>query len=285
MSDEAKKIVRNYWLRTIAYITLTAGLVLFFLFNPADVYTYDWPWFEYHIYVGISLIALIALEILISAIHILQSEKIVRIMNEQCDPYLFEECWKKMKFNHFVKNIYYYNYAVIYLHQGKKEDAWKQMMSIKPNSLKGELRDNYYQLKCDLLYEYRMIDQMKQVEDEFRMGIRNKKDELGFQKLCAQNNMYRAYLNKDYEAAYRFHAEFFECIGPVKFMIQKIHFVYWTGILDKETGNDISARACFRFVIENGNKLKCVNHAKQMIEEMEKPIEKPVEDLQEEGEE
>lgn len=290
MSAEAKKIVRNYWIRSIMYIILTIGIMLLFIFNPADVYTYDCPWFVYHIYRIISLIALGALEVLVTVIHNLYNIKVMGIMDERCDPYLFEECWKKMKLSHLVKNVYYYNNAVIYLHQGKREEAWKQMMNIKPEKLKGDIRDNYYLLKCNLLCEYNMIDQMKQVEDEARMNIRDKKDAKSFQKLCAENNMYRAYLNKDYESAYRFLAEYFDCIGQVKCMIQKIHFVYWKGILDKETGNPISAKVCFEFVIENGNKLYCVEHAKQKLMEIEGQKEEsvkedPVKEVQKEGEE
>ena len=273
MSAEAKKIVRNCRIRFVLYLIYSFGVLGLFLNNPADVYTYDWPWFEYNIYTTMSFVVFITLELTGFVVYHYFEEKFSRIVNEQCDPFLYAECLERMKLTQVSKNAYYYNLSAAYANQGDYDKAWKLLMKVNPTRMKGIFRNNYYLLKCQLLYEYKMIDQMKQVEDEFRLYIRNKKDEVSFRTLCTQNNLYRAYLNKDYEAAYRFNAEYFEQIGLIKYRIQKVHFVYSTGLLDKEMGNNVSAKAAFRFVIENGNKLNCVEQAKQMLAEMEEPKE------------
>ena len=269
MSEEAKKIVRKYRMRNVLYFLYAFGIMILFLVNPADYYTYEWPWFEYNIYTIICLIALIALEIIGALVYHYFELKFCEIVNEKCDPFLFEECLGKMKLQHLSKNVYYYNMANLYMYQGAYDTAWEWLMKIKASSLRGPVRENYYVVKCALLYEFKMIDQINAVESEARQGIRNQKDEAVMNRIYAQNNFYRAYLNKDYEAAYQFLADVFKYVGPVKYMIQKIYFTYWTGVLDREMGNIISAKANFRFVIENGNKLKCAEYAKQMLEELE----------------
>lgn len=273
MSAEAKKIVKKSRIRVVLYLLYAFGMMVLFLNNPADVYTYDWPWLEYNIYNIISFIAFITVQIIGSLVYHYFETRFARIVNEKCDPFLYAECLEAMKVKHLAKNAYHYNMAVVYLHQGEYDAAWKRLMNIKQSRLRGLFRENYYLLKCELLYEYKMIDQMKQVEDEFRAIIRNEKDQQIYKKLCAQNNMYRAYLNKDYEFAYRFLKEHFKYLGPAICMLQKNHFAYWKGVLDMETGNRISAKEEFRFVAENGNRLRCTERAKQMLAELEEPAE------------
>ncbi len=269
MSEEAKKILKEYRIKTALYMLSLVGFAWICLFNSTNDYTYGWPWFEYFLYTLISSIAYLGLVFISVILYRMSMVKINGILNEDCDPYLFLECWQKMKFGHLSKNVYHYNMAVTLTYMGDYENAWKHMLVIKTKRLRGNLRNNYYMLQCSLLYEMGMANQLNQVEEQVRAIIRNEKDEAFFRKLCASNNTARAYLNKDFDAAYRFLREKVKTADPIWFMVHKVNFAYWKGLIDKESGNYASAKDCFTFVVENGNRIACVEKAKELLAEME----------------
>ena len=273
MSEQAKILVRKYWIKLILFLVVSSGILAWFSWDPLYWYTIDWPWSAYNYYIFLNLLAMTVLEIPMGVVYILQAKRNVNTMNEECDPYLFEECWQKMKPEHLFKNIYHHNCSVAKFHQGKIEEAWEHVNKIKPARLRGMTKYVYYKMKADLCFASDMIHELKSVENEFQQRIRGKKDEEVFKHICANNNMYRAYLNKDYEAAYCFMEESKEYRGAIHYMMQKVFYAYWTGLIDKEVGNLISAKVHFEFVVKNGNRMACVETAKAYLEELNEKTE------------
>lgn len=265
--QEVNKRVQKYWIWKIAYII---GIILIaFIFGSLVIGGSVWfaSAISYLLNEFFAFCGFVFLLFVICILNSFQERKIVNVLNEECDPYLYEACWHKTGFKCFKRDCHLYNLATTVYHQGNMEEAWNILMQIRPEKLKGHFLAHYYMLRSELYFRQGMGGQVRQLEDEFARRIRNRTDRKNMQRLCARNNGIRAYENKDYESAYGFIQEYVG-MSERSIMAERVMLSYRLALLDKETGNMDAARARLKYIIANGNRLFFVREARQMLEQM-----------------
>lgn len=268
MSEKAKKIVKKQWIAAGVYLAVIIMLLVWYFHTLDSECLYYCPYGEFLNMLTICVIAFVLMMGVAMLIYQQQLNKITEILNEKCDPFLFEECWSSLKYLTLNKSIRNYNSAVAKYAQGNMTEAWKLLNEVNPHKMRRKQKIYYYSLLSDLLFEQGMVEQLRQPEEKYSVIIKNENERQNMRRLCAQNNMYRAYMNHDFESAYRFLEEERMNFGKMSSVVMKINAAYWTGVFDKEMGNTVAAKAHLQFVIEHGNRVFLVEKAQKILDEL-----------------
>ena len=195
------------------------------------------------------------------------SAVISETLMKDCDPYLFEACLNRLTIL-FYKDRIACNHAMAQYYQGNFAQAWETLQRINIYKLKGRFRFNYYVLLCALHFRNGTGERVAELEKTYRAGIRNKKDQKYFQMLCADNNLFRAMENRDYESAFRFVKEREELTGKMSYPWHRVLFDMKEARIYAAMGENESARLKLRHVVERGGSLFCVEEAKELLEKI-----------------
>ena len=102
-----------------------------------------------------------------------------------------------------------------------------------------------------------------------RRMANNKKGQKLFWYLCASNNLQRAIVNKDYEAAFKFLNEAEEQRTKYNYRIYKLFYCYYSALIYMGVGDKKSAKWNLDYVIQTGNCLSVKEKAEEMRKSME----------------
>lgn len=234
-----------------------------------DYYTMHWAFGRVGSFlVTVSVFVVYAVIALISIFIVRSGEvKILQILTEECDPFLYEACINTRR-PLLYKNGYLCNRAIAQYYQGNFNLAWETFQQINPQKLKGMHWVNYYILLSDLYFKKGMGNQVTELEEAMRRVIKNKKDQKNFQVLCTGNNLIRAVENKDYETAFRFLQERIELGGNVTQKWIRVNCAWWEAKVYIGLGEKKSARLKLEYAVANGGRLYCAQNAKQLLEEL-----------------
>ncbi len=195
------------------------------------------------------------------------STVISETLMKDCDPYLFEACLNRLTIL-FYKDRIACNHAMAQYYQGNFAQAWETLQRINIYKLKGRFRFNYYVILCALHFRNGTGERVAELEKTYRAGIRNKKDQEYFRMLCADNNLFRAMENRDYESAFRFVKEREELAGKVSYPWHRVLFDMKEARIYAAMGENESAKLKLRHVVERGGSLFCVEEAKGLLEKI-----------------
>lgn len=195
--------------------------------------------------------------------------KIDRAFFEECDPFVYEECLNRLHIV-FYKERFALLHAMARYYQGDSRGAEEMLRNINLYKLKGAYKVNYYILMSSIFFEKGEGMRVAELEQSYRAGVRNKKEQIMFETLCANNNMIRAMENKDYQTAFRFLSE--------RRGLERGKFRKWTNIafsmFEAEIyaciGDGKSARMNLDYVLSEGGRLVYVKRAGELLQKLGK---------------
>lgn len=266
----AEEIMREYrthkWISNVIVLADIIILVYLAVFKLSYTVSYMVGGFTFFLMI-LSAFALYGV-IAAAAIYIkwLGAIKIYKALYEECDPFVFEACADRLHIV-FHKERLLFLRAIAKYYQGDNRSAEQIFRNINLYKLKGPYKLNYYILMSAILFEKGEGMRVSELEQSYRSGIKNKKDQMYFKMLCASNNLIRAMENSDYQSAFRFFAE-------RKSLDRKcskwLHIAYsmfaaeiYAGLEDEK-----SARLNAEYVLAEGGRLVYVERAKALLREM-----------------
>lgn len=193
--------------------------------------------------------------------------KIDMALYEQCDPFVYEACLGRLR-TFFYKERFACLHAIAQYYQGNFRGAEEILRNVNLYKLKGMFKVNYYIIMSSICFRKGEGMRAAELEQSYRAGMKknNKKEQIGFQTLCASNNMYRAMENKDYQSAFKFLAERKELEGGKAKKWTLIGFSMWEARICAGLGDKESARLHLNYVIAEGGRLVHVTEAKELLE-------------------
>ena len=196
--------------------------------------------------------------------------KTVRLLEEKCDPFLYEAVWDKTY--RFIpgRDKSLCNLAVAEYCQGDADKARSTLERIRSRKLKGTCKLNYYLIKSSIYFEHGKGEQVKELEEEFKKRISRRGDGKNMRRLCANNNLQRAYDNKDYAAAYTFLGEW-RYLNDKRFTTKiKVSLSCWEAKIALACGNLPEAEVRAREAVQYGNRTIMAEEAKKILQLLEK---------------
>lgn len=251
--QEVARLVHNYRLQK--YLSI-AGIVVVTLHLLAFLFTMDgvlWiPGYrKFMLKICLIIIHFVAIGVLA---FVLRGAKawITGALTKSCDPFLYEACLYRLGVGDMKRQV---EFLTARYYEGNFAQAKDTLQHIIPDGLKGGWKLNYYLLKCALCFRDGEEEKARELEGEFQRRITGKEDAKNMQYLCNQNNLWRAWENKDYASAYQFlmERELFE--AGVRQPWGKVGVAYWLGKLDEACGNQEGKKARYDYVLKNGNRL------------------------------
>lgn len=197
----------------------------------------------------------------------LGSIKIAEILATECDPFLYEACIQKNS-RLLYKDRLLCSLALAQHYQGNFDRAWETLQGINVYKLHGIHRANYYILMSDQYFKRGMGQQVRELEERYRQSVKtkNKREWKYFETLCAGNNLTRALENQDYQAAAGFLGERIALNGNASRPWTRVIFALKEAQIYLGLGEKESARLCLKYVVENGNRMWCVQEALRLSE-------------------
>lgn len=270
--EELSKRVGSYWIWEavcVAGSVLVSILFFRFLFylNYLDEMFLIPPFF-WILGMLFSLIGALGMILIFLIISRRNAIKIIEIQEEECDPFLYEACWRKTQVRFLYKNNYLCNLMLAQYYQGNYEEAWNTAEQIERQKLKGVFRVNFYIIMSALCFEKGIGAQVKELEEEFRLRISTAGDKKNMQFLCANNNHRRAYENKDYTAAYGFLQEIGYLTGSRNTRKLRVLNSFLEARLALACGKLEEAKVKAGFAARYGNRTAMAKEAEDMLEEI-----------------
>lgn len=188
-------------------------------------------------------------------------------LSEACDPYLYESCLNRLTVL-FYKDRLTCNYALAQYYQGDFDRAWDTLRRVNIYKLKGSFKLNYYILLSALYFKRGMGGHVAELEQAYRSGIRNKREQKYFRMLCAGNNFIRAMGNHDYDAAFRFLREREALNGNMSSQWQRIGYRMREAQIYAALGEKESAKLNLQYVLQNGGRIFYVREAERLLSEL-----------------
>lgn len=220
------------------------------------------------------MVSVIALYVVIAVIAVLVkwlgAMKIHLALYEECDPFVYESCLNKLH-PFFYKERFACLHAIARYYQGDFHGAEEILRNVNLYKLKGMYKVNYYIIMSSVFFKKGEGMRVAELEKSYRAGMKknNKKEQIYFRILCANNNMYRAMENKDYQSIFRFLAERKELEEGKTRKWALIGFHMWEARVCAGMGDKESARLCLNYVLNNGGRLVYVNEARQLLEKID----------------
>ncbi|MDO5589901.1 MAG: hypothetical protein Q4F98_02425 [Lachnospiraceae bacterium] len=274
LENEIRKVLRRYhkkkWIAGAIVILDIAFFVYLYVFKlNTDVCIWAFGnmgafFMQAFIFIGYMAIA-IGAGLLIAFTNM----EMQKILFETCDPFLYEACILRTR-QIFFKDRVKCNLAVSRYYQGNIEKAYATLMEIRPGKLKKEFLINYYLILSAVYFEKGMGDKVPELEKTCKRRMaNNKKGQKLFWYLCASNNLQRAIVNKDYEAAFKFLNEAEEQRTKYNYRIYKLFYCYYSALIYMGVGDKKSAKWNLDYVIQTGNCLSVKEKAEEMRKSME----------------
>lgn len=190
--------------------------------------------------------------------------RIDKALYDECDPFVYEACLRKLH-PLFYKERFACLYAMAQYYQGNFQRAEEILRNVNLYKLRGMYKVNYYIIMSSILFKKGEGMRVAELEQSYRAGMKNKKEQMYFKILCAGNNMYRAMENKDYQSAFRFLAERKEneCGRIRKWTL--IGFGMWEARICAAIGDIQSARQHISYVMTEGGRLVYVDEARKLL--------------------
>lgn len=196
--------------------------------------------------------------------------KIDMALYEQCDPFVYEVCLNGLH-TLFYKDRIACLHAMAQYYQGNIDKAEEILRGVNLYKLKGMFRLNYYIIMCAICFHKGRGMQAAELERSFRNSLKNnKKNQMCFEVLCASNNLIRAMENKDYSSAFKFLSERKQLDGPKCRKWTLIGYSLYEAEIYAGIGDEKSARLNLDYVISEGGRLVFVEHARELLRDMEK---------------
>ena len=195
------------------------------------------------------------------------SLKIAEILATECDPFLYEACLQKSS-RLLHQDRLLCSIALAQHYQGNFDRAWETLQEINVYKLRGIHRANYYILMSDQYFKRGMGQQVHELEERFRQSVRakNKREWKYFETLCAGNNLTRALENQDYQAAAGFLGDRIALNGNASRPWTRVIFALKEAQIYLGLGEKESAKLCLKYVVDNGNRMWCVQEAMRLSE-------------------
>ena len=120
----------------------------------------------------------------------------------------------------------------------------------------------------DQYFKRGMGQQVHELEERFRQSVRakNKREWKYFETLCAGNNLTRALENQDYQAAAGFLGDRIALNGNASRPWTRVIFALKEAQIYLGLGEKESAKLCLKYVVDNGNRMWCVQEAMRLSE-------------------
>lgn len=218
------------------------------------------------------ILSVFALYGVIAAIAIfikwLGAVKIDKTLCEECDPFVYEACIDRLHTVFYKERVAVLR-AMAKYYQGDSRSAEEIFRNVNLYKLKGLYKVNYYILMSAIYFERGEGMRAAELEQSYRAGIRNKKEQILFKTLCASNNLIRAMENKDYQSAFRFLAERKELDSGKCRKWTHIAYSMFEAEVYAEIGDEKSARLNLNYVIAEGGRLLYVEKAKELLKKMD----------------
>ena len=250
MKEELKQLKTKYWLCTILFFAVLIISACYTIFSC---------------YAGAGGVFWIIVAAVFYRIYIM---KLMKTMSEKNDPYYYEECWKIMKYQQLHRQTHYYHMARAKFDQQKFAEARVYLDQIKDKKMRSvPRRVLYYSLYADILFEEGNISGLTDLEKDYstKYGIIS---DQGYLLMCMHNNVYRAYVNKDYASMFSFMNEEHYYMSSLRMVSMGLVRAYLNGVIEKEAGNMEFAKKHLEFVAQKGNKLYVAEKAKKLLEEI-----------------
>lgn len=196
----------------------------------------------------------------------LRGAKIVaNTLSEECDPCLYEACLNRTA-GSFFRDRHLCDLALARYYQGDQETAFQILQQIQVAKLKGTYRFLYYWILTRIYFEREMGTQVPQIEQIFRSGMRNnRQDKILFRRFCIANNICRAMENKDYEKAMEFLSEYRLLQGREISRVQMVTDRLIEAKILLGLGEEEAAGIYLKYVLANGGTLYAVREAEQLL--------------------
>ena len=250
MREELKQLKTKYWLCTILFFAVLIISACYTIFSY---------------YAGAGGVFWIIVAAVFYRSYIM---KLMKTMSEKNDPYYYEECWKIMKYQQLHRQTHYYHMARAKFDQQKFAEARVYLDQIKDKRIRSvPLRVFYYLLYSEILFEEGNIAGLSALEEDYSAKYGRVPNE-ALLLVCMHNNVYRAYMNKDYTAMLSFLNEERYCMSSLRMVSMGLGQAYLNGVIEKETGNIEFAKKHLEFVAQKGNKLYVAEKAKRLLEEI-----------------
>ena len=268
MEFKVRQVLAKYYRRKWTGIGICAVAVIYLIY--LEIFRMDYRislvvgWFAsllltlsvFLVYFGMAVVMVFVLR--------LASTGITDTLTKDCDPFLYEVCLNRLRFL-LYKDRVACNYAVARYYQGNFSQAWETLQHINVFKLKGRFKLNYYILLCALHFRNGTGERAAELEQVFRAGIRNKKDQKNFQILCAENNLLRAMENRDYESAFRFLKEREELNDTLSYRWHRVAASMKEAQIYAAMGENESAKLKLGYVTEHGGRLFYVEEARLLL--------------------
>lgn len=250
MTEDMKQMKKQYWLVTILFFAVVILVACYTMFSY---------------YAGIGGVFWIVVAALFYRSYIM---KLMKTMSEKNDPYYYEECWKIMKYQQLHRQTHYYHMAKAKYDQQKFAEARVYIDQLKDKKIRSiPLRVFCYVLHADILFEEGNIAGLSALEEDYSAKYGRVPNE-GFLLVCMHNNVYRAYVNKDYTSMLSFLNEEKYYMSSLRMASMGFTYSYLSGVIEKEIGNTELAKKHLQFVSEKGNKLYIAEKARKLLEEI-----------------
>ena len=270
--EEVLKRVRSYWIwEAVCIVGDVLVLILFLRFQRYLDYLdsmYLIPPFFWILGMLFSLIGALGMIFILFIFSRRNSMKIIEILEEECEPFLYEMCWHKTQLKFLFRNNHLCNLMLARYYQGNYEEAWDTANQIQRQKLKGVFRGNYYIIMSALCFRKGMGGRVKELEEEFRLRISSGMDKQNMQILCANNNLQRAYENEDFTAAYGFLQEINYLAGMRNTRKQRVLNSFWEARLALASGKTEEAKVKAGYAFRYGNRTIMAEEAKKLLEEI-----------------
>lgn len=265
------QVMAKYYRRKWTGVGICAAAVIYLIY--LEIYRMD---YRISLVVGgfasfLLTISVFAVYLVLAAFAIFMmrygARAISETLSEACDPYLYEACLNRLNIL-FYKDRLACNYALAQYYQGEFDRAWGTLQRINVYKLKGSFKLNYYILLSSLYFKRGMGGHVAELEQAYRSGIRNKREQKYFRMLCAGNNFIRAMGNRDYDAAFRFLREREALNGNMCPRWQRIGYRIREAQLYAALGEKESAKLNLRYVLQNGGRIFYVREAEHLMSEL-----------------
>lgn len=272
MEARARELVRAYRKRKgLAWIILAVGIVYLFyivfrvLEGPAaeELGGLAMTALLFSAYVVFALFA-------VAAVLVKQSGGMIlnRVYQEQCDPALYEACLLKLHF--FLQPGWKAcNLAIAQYQQGDYGRAQDTLASVPVQKLRKNLIPGYYQCLCALCFKQGRGEEVAALEEACRLALGPKpRWRQQFALVCANNNLFRAVENRDYEKAFLFlQATRRTGTGSVSWKMAQVTYSMWMARICLGLGEKKSAGMYLAYVKQQGGTMAAAEEARQLLQE------------------
>ena len=206
----------------------------------------------------------------VAAVLVKQSGGMIlnRVYQEQCDPALYEACLLKLHF--FLQPGWKAcNLAIAQYQQGDYGRAQDTLASVPVQKLRKNLIPGYYQCLCSLCFKQGRGGEVAALEEACRLALGPKprwRQQCAL--VCANNNLFRAVENRDYEKAFLFlQATRRTGTGSVSWKMAQVTYSMWMARICLGLGEKKSAGMYLAYVKQQGGTMAAAEEARQLLQE------------------